>query len=242
MMTQTELRRPFGTILDENEQQLALSSDDDEDGAERLQPMRAAPRPSGFRKSLAMQQKRRRRRSSARFLRLAGSKLDEDEDEDDDEDGGPSPAQQDLGEMYKQAIQLNAENKLNSKNSWGLRLIENIDKFLEEDEMVENEVEKRVNFTKASCTLDASVKIYSYRVDDVHLTSYKVLANLNRNDENKKSGKKPTDANHDDGETEEKKSSTNERRGGGVTETLETNLGKYYLFICRIHFPSKLTI
>ena len=38
---------------------------------------------------------------------------------------------------------------------------------------------KRVNFTKASCTLDASVKIYSYRVDDVHLTSYKVLANLN---------------------------------------------------------------
>merc|ERR1712151_1001151 len=42
--------------------------------------------------------------------------------------------------------------------------------------------EKRVNFTKASCTLDASVKIYSYRVDDVHLSSYKVLANLNRTD------------------------------------------------------------
>ena len=37
--------------------------------------------------------------------------------------------------------------------------------------------EPRVIFTKASCTLDASVKIYSYRVDDVHLTSYKVLAN-----------------------------------------------------------------
>jgi len=39
-----------------------------------------------------------------------------------------------------------------------------------------------VNFQKASCTLDASVKIYSYRVDDVHLSSYKVLANLNRTD------------------------------------------------------------
>ena len=38
--------------------------------------------------------------------------------------------------------------------------------------------EPRVIFTKASCTLDASVKsFYSYRVDDVHLTSYKVLAN-----------------------------------------------------------------
>lgn len=236
-MTQTELRRPFGTILDENEQQLALSSD--EDDAEQLQPMRG-PRPSGFRKSLAMKQKRRRRRSSARFLRLAGSKLDEDEDEDDDDDGGNSPAQQELGEMYKKAIQLNAENKLNSKNSWGLRLIENIDKFLEEDEMVENESEKRVNFTKASCTLDASVKIYSYRVDDVHLTSYRVLANLNRNDETKKSSKKATD-DHDEGETEEKKSSTNERRGGGVTETIETNLGKFFVFISRIQYPSKLT-
>jgi condensin complex subunit 2 len=72
---------------------------------------------------------------------------------------------------------LNAEKKINATNSWNLKLIEHLDQVIEEDD---------TNFTKASCTLDASVKIYGYRVDDVHLTSYKVLANLNRSDNNKK--------------------------------------------------------
>ncbi|RHY81143.1 hypothetical protein DYB26_011556, partial [Aphanomyces astaci] len=39
------------------------------------------------------------------------------------------------------------------------------------------------NFQKASCTLDASVKIYSYRVDDTWNSSFKVLENLTRGDE-----------------------------------------------------------
>ena len=148
----------------------------------------------------------------------------EGHDDDEEEEDNHAPAQQELGEMYKKAIQLNAENKLNSKNSWGLRLIENLDKFLEEDETVDNEKEKRVNFTKASCTWDASVKIYSYRVDDVHLSSYKVLANLNRNDDNKKNSKVSVD-HENDGDGENKKPPPLERRSGGVTETIETNLG-----------------
>jgi hypothetical protein len=40
----------------------------------------------------------------------------------------------------------------------------------------------QLNFQKASCALDASVKIYSYRVDDTWTTSYRVLENLNRTD------------------------------------------------------------
>jgi hypothetical protein len=36
------------------------------------------------------------------------------------------------------------------------------------------------NFQKASCTLDASIKIYSYRVDDTWNSSYKILENLSR--------------------------------------------------------------
>jgi Condensin complex subunit 2 len=36
---------------------------------------------------------------------------------------------------------------------------------------------------KASCTLDASIKIYSYRVDDTYATSYRVLENLNRTEQ-----------------------------------------------------------
>lgn len=39
-----------------------------------------------------------------------------------------------------------------------------------------------LNFQRASCALDASVKIYSYRVDDVWSTSYRVLENLSRSE------------------------------------------------------------
>lgn len=35
--------------------------------------------------------------------------------------------------------------------------------------------------TKASCTLDASVKIYSNRVDDTYATSHRILESLSRN-------------------------------------------------------------
>ncbi len=42
----------------------------------------------------------------------------------------------------------------------------------------------RVNFQKASCTLDASIKIYSYRVDETIACTYRVLENLSRTDAN----------------------------------------------------------
>ncbi len=44
-------------------------------------------------------------------------------------------------------------------------------------------VRGRVNFQKASCTLDASIKIYSYRVDETIACTYRVLENLSRTDE-----------------------------------------------------------
>ncbi len=217
---------------------------------------------------------RKRRRSSARFLRLSG-RFEEDDDEDVGMDGGNNfvggesqeEQQEKLGEMYRQAIRLNAENKINVGNSWGLNLIDNIDKFLgDEDEdgismdqtpksnslgqdqnsdgqqqqqqqqskqQGENSI-KRVNFTRASCTLDASVKIYSYRVDDVHLTSYKVLANLNRTDGGKE---KKQDLFDDGGDTygeeeqelRKRKSLVDESRRNGkrsTVDTLESNLCK----------------
>lgn len=88
-----------------------------------------------------------------------------------------------------------------------------------------------MNFTKASCTLDASVKIYSYRVDDVHLSSYRVLANLNRTD-TKKGNAAP-----EEGEVEEVAEgevgvkSVNRRKNPerkGSVETIETNLGESF--------------
>ena len=77
-----------------------------------------------------------------------------------------------------------------------------------------------MNFTKASCTLDASVKIYSYRVDDVHLSSYRVLANLNRTDK-KQDDNCEEFLEGDDGEGKTKKK---ERKGTAV-DTIESNLG-----------------
>lgn len=39
---------------------------------------------------------------------------------------------------------------------------------------------RQTNFQRASCTLDAGVKIYAYRVDSVHSDVYKVMSGLNR--------------------------------------------------------------
>ena len=203
---------------------------------------------------------RRRRRSSARFLRLSnGGTTDKDDDDDDNnnEDGNYTSSEH-LGEIYRQAIRMNAENKINAGNSWGLKLIENMDKFLNEEggagdenltprsqqeegarndlktarKMKSKDDKGRINFTKASCTLDASVKIYSYRVDDVHLSSYRVLANLNRTD-NKKDGE-GEDGGVLDGEDEEGSGQrVSKRRAGprGPTQTIENNKGELY-FVC----------
>jgi condensin complex subunit 2 len=134
---------------------------------------------------------------------------------------------------------MNAENRINAANSWNLNLIDHLDRFvapeLRSTSMDDTlSMATGVNFTKASCTLDASVKIYSYRVDDVHLTSYKVLANLNRSDtttsgstKNKKSNEDGVDDGNDpDSNTTTKNHHrNNNKNAGGTVDTLEHNLG-----------------
>lgn len=222
----------------------------------------AATTAAAANKSKNKAQQRRRRRSSSRFLQLATGDFGEDGDANGaDGDATRSPGSEDgddftssehLGEIYRQAIRMNAENKINAGNSWGFKLIENMDKFLAEDggnsnngnssprddgredlmaarQMKSRDDKGRVNFAKASCTLDASVKIYSYRVDDVHLSSFRVLANLNRSD-NKKDDDVRTDENGG-GVEEAAGEKVVKRRTGprGPTETLETNLGRLVL-------------
>lgn len=41
------------------------------------------------------------------------------------------------------------------------------------------------NFQVASCTLDASAKIYAGRVDSIHAQAYKMLGGLGRAENNK---------------------------------------------------------
>lgn len=59
----------------------------------------------------------------------------------------------------------------------------------------------------ASCTLDASVKIYSYRVDSIHSEAYKVLGGLGRSGRKESAGSESGDDGNDDGENQEQKKS-----------------------------------
>jgi condensin complex subunit 2 len=100
-------------------------------------------------------------------------------------------------------IQMSSENKITSKNAWnvGVSVDSLLDTALDEGIVEDKEGEKEktrsgvevmrrrrsggfaragVNFQKASCKLDASVKIYSARVDDTHTSSYRVLETLTR--------------------------------------------------------------
>lgn len=235
---------------DADESYMAPLKDDDSDvenSQEKKQPAtkKKPARRSVGRKSIGGKKKggakSRRRRSSARFLRLSGRF---DADDDDEANASPALDRENLGEVYRQAIRMNAENKINAGNSWGLKLIENMDKLVHGDDDGgaaggaggaggDGASATGVNFTKASCTLDASVKIYGYRVDDVHLTSYKVLHNLNRTDAS--GGKKGRDADDEDGhggmddedsDAEAGGRSRRQKRGGGTADTLESNLGE----------------
>ncbi|KAL6313948.1 hypothetical protein AAG906_011678 [Vitis piasezkii] len=66
--------------------------------------------------------------------------------------------------------------KINQKNTWELKLIDHLSEIIR----VDAEEDTETNFQKASCTLEAGVKIYSLRVDSVHSEAYKILGGINR--------------------------------------------------------------
>lgn len=193
-------------ILDDRTNSIVLDDDEDMEAMVPLKGRRLSTKKSN----------RRRRRSSARFLRL-GEAIPEEETNDDN-----------IGEVYQKAIRMNAENRINASNSWNLSLIDHLDRFVapQPASMEDSMPATGVNFTKASCTLDASVKIYSYRVDDVHLTSYKVLANLNRTETGKdKRGEDSASSEAASSSEAGASQSRSEKRKAAAADTLEQNLG-----------------
>lgn len=196
----------FSVLQERSNRSLIESSDDESVTANR--PTR---RPSGPRPSMLPQ--RRRRRSSCARLSLAART-------------NSNTTNANLSELYQKALRLNAENKINAGNSWNLALIENMDKVVAmNSEDADTDDPSRVNFAKASCTLDASVKIYGYRVDDVHLSSYKVLANLNRTDNTKPTSEDGDDVSGDDIEESQASQSKKRAKNQAIGNTLETNTG-----------------
>ncbi|XP_052178447.1 condensin complex subunit 2 isoform X2 [Diospyros lotus] len=88
----------------------------------------------------------------------------------------PCLDKQQILELFQNCIKLASENKINQKNTWDLSLIDHLCDIIK----VEEEDDAETNFQKASCTLEAGVKIYSMRVDSVHSEAYKVLGGINR--------------------------------------------------------------
>ncbi|XP_030539605.1 condensin complex subunit 2 isoform X2 [Rhodamnia argentea] len=91
-------------------------------------------------------------------------------------DADPGLGKQQILELFHNCIKLASENKINQKNTWELGLIDHLYEIIK----VEEENDTETNFQKASCTLEAGVKIYSMRVDSVHSEAYKVLGGMNR--------------------------------------------------------------
>ncbi|PRW32517.1 condensin complex subunit 2 [Chlorella sorokiniana] len=90
---------------------------------------------------------------------------------------GPGPrafSPTELKSMLGQCLKMASENKITPQNTWQLQLIEHL------PELIREEGGAQTNFQRASVTLDAGVKIYSYRVDSVHTETFKILGGLGR--------------------------------------------------------------
>ncbi|KAK2845856.1 hypothetical protein Q7C36_010710 [Tachysurus vachellii] len=91
-----------------------------------------------------------------------------------------------ISEHYSTCIKLSTENKITTKNAFGLHLIDYMADILKQKD-------SELNFKVAAGTLDASTKIYAVRVDAVHADAYRVLGGLG-------SETKPKDADQEAGE------------------------------------------
>lgn len=79
-----------------------------------------------------------------------------------------------LGQLLGQCLKLASENKISAQNTWSLPLIENL------PDLIKDSDGDHTNFQRASVTLDAGVKIFSYRVDSVHTETFKMLGTMGR--------------------------------------------------------------
>ncbi|KAK7257564.1 hypothetical protein RIF29_31617 [Crotalaria pallida] len=118
-----------------------------------------------------------------------------------DSDSDPCLNKQQILDLFQNCIKLASENKINQKNTWELNLIDHLTDIIKAEE----EGDTETNFQKASCTLEAGVKIYSLRVDSVHSEAYKVLGGMNRAGQEAEQETSLEDGNIESGQEESKK-------------------------------------
>lgn len=93
--------------------------------------------------------------------------------------------------------------------------------------LLQNADPELLNYQRASATLDASIKIWSYRVDDVWTSSYRVLENMGRNADSTNKGdetSKDWDVTGNENEEEERNSSKRKNVDISGNSTIEKNL------------------
>ncbi|KAK9522288.1 hypothetical protein VZT92_018763 [Zoarces viviparus] len=119
-----------------------------------------------------------------------------------------------ISEHYSTCIKLSTENKITTKNAFGLHLIDYMADILKQKDS------ELTNFKVAAGTLDASTKIYAVRVDAVHADAYRVLGGLGAET---KPGEDhgPKEEDGDDGEVTAKQP----KRKRPPKRTVEQNLG-----------------
>ncbi len=139
--------------------------------------------------------------------------------------GGVDMSADEVAAMYSKTIKMATEGKINAKNAWNLPLIDHMrDVVKGEDSTDKKRPQRAVNFQKASCTIEAGMKIYCSRVDDTLTTSYRVLESLHRGkDENNEDEEDNEPNENDDEQTQAKKArKKKEKRRGDAASTLAT--------------------
>ncbi|KAK4492816.1 hypothetical protein RD792_000141 [Penstemon davidsonii] len=131
----------------------------------------------------------------------------------------PCLGKQQILELFQNCIKLASENKINQKNTWDLNLIDHLSEIVKVEESNDTET----NFQKASCTLEAGVKIYSMRVDSAYSEAYKVLESINRVGKGYEQDHVSNEANISNEQDESKPRKDQERKFSPLS-TLESSL------------------
>ena len=114
------------------------------------------------------------------------------------------------------------EGKINAKNAWNLPLIDHMrDVVKGEDSTDKRAAARGQDFQKASCTIEAGMKIYCSRVDDTLTTSYRVLESLQGQGRTMDDEEDNEPNENDDEATQAKKArKKKEKRRGDAASTL----------------------
>ncbi|PIO38390.1 hypothetical protein AB205_0016360, partial [Aquarana catesbeiana] len=125
----------------------------------------------------------------------------------------PKLSNNQISDHYSTCIKLSQENRITTKNAFGLHLIDYMSDILKE------KGSELTNFKVAAGTLDASAKIYAVRVDAVHADVYKVLGGLGKDSQ----GPEQAEA-QEAGDSSTEPQNTKRKKRQHSVDTIEQNL------------------